>query len=358
MPSDKSTEIHIGYVPLLDAAPLIVAQEAGFFKHYGVTVNLVREHNWASIRDKLSLGMLDGAHMLAPMMLATQMQPHRFSLKTALALGYNGNALTLSNRFADDILHPAQTLEEKLQALRSKVMSMREPLQVGTVFLNSMHTFLIRLMMQQAEIPMERIQIRVVPPMRMVSAMENGDVDLFCVGEPWNTAAQIAKAGHILCYGSELWSHAPEKVLAMRTSFIDQQPDAHKQMLKGLVQACQWLEEPDHKAQAALWIAGESYLNCSSDLLIRAMVNQWCGQSEPTQNRKVFFSEYANAPWPAHARWIAEAIRRNSTELPVDTEFTHNSSYDWTLFSEIMHEMGLPIPDQNNPPGVMPDWLR
>ncbi|MFT7698119.1 MAG: ABC-type nitrate/sulfonate/bicarbonate transport system substrate-binding protein, partial [Reinekea sp.] len=99
--------VHIGYVPLLDCAPLIVAQEAGFFAAEGLDVSLQRESNWASIRDKLSLGILDAAHILAPMVLASQLaaanKDGAKTFKTALAMGYNGNAITLSSQLYNQL---------------------------------------------------------------------------------------------------------------------------------------------------------------------------------------------------------------------------------------------------------------
>ena len=350
MSTSQHNTINIGYVPLLDSAPLIIAQEAGFFQELGLDVTLHKENNWASIRDKLSLGLFDGAHLLAPMLIASHLTKTSSvvtqSLTTSIALGYSGNAFTLSHELAEKIQLNEQPLEEALVSLKRIVESQDRPLKVGTVYPHSMHTFLIHLLFKKAGIDPSNAEIKVIPPVHMVDAMKDQEVDLFCVGEPWNTAAQIQEAGKILCYGSELWDTAPEKVLAVTKNFAQENTDTYKKVLKAIIKACQWIEEPDHIAQASLWISSEKYLDCSSDLLIQAMLNQWHSQNRPNQKRKIFYSDHANAPWPAHAQWMQNALLQSEpfssmdSVEPVDLE----TVYQWDVYVSVLKELGLTPP--------------
>jgi ABC-type nitrate/sulfonate/bicarbonate transport system substrate-binding protein len=352
--------VHIGYVPLLDCAPLIVAQEAGFFAAEGLDVSLQRESNWASIRDKLSLGILDAAHILAPMVLASQLaaanKDGAKTFKTALAMGYNGNAITLSSQLYNQLTPSDGGFRAIAAALKTHLSLTTGTLRVGTVHPHSMHTYLLHLYLDSAGIDTARVTIKVIPPVNMVKAMLEGEVDLYCVGEPWNTAAQIAQAGQIICYGSELWAHAPEKVLGVNQGFANTRPEVHEKLLAAIIRACQWLECADNIAQSALWMAGPTYLNCSSDLLIQAMLSQWHTQSS-THQRKVFYSNQANAPWPAHARWILEAMQAYNQVDTTELITSLQGLYDWATYQRVMTRLDLPIPEREHFPGLLPTIL-
>jgi ABC-type nitrate/sulfonate/bicarbonate transport system substrate-binding protein len=346
--SSKPT-VNIGYLALLDSAPLIIAQEAGFFAEQGINVSLSRENNWASIRDKLMLGMFDAAHLLAPMVIAShisnQNSDDKKTFKTALALGYNGNAISISNELCEQLHCDGEDFQNVLKRLKQHVNQSKKRLTLGTVHAHSMHTYLLHLMLKEAEIQSDQVDIKVIPPIHMVEAMTEGDVDIFCVGEPWNSQAQIQQAGKILCYGSELWTHAPEKVLAVNTRFAEQKTEIHKKVIKAVIQACQWLEEPDHMAQAAIWLSAESYLDCSSDLLLQAMVSQWHIPNRPKKNRKIFYSNHANAPWPSHAKWIESAMHRFGKHSNKNADsFEMSNAYDWQTYLDVLTEMNLKTP--------------
>jgi len=350
--------INIGYVPLMDCAPLIIAQKAGFFSAEGIEVKLHRESNWASIRDKLSLGMIDAAHILAPMVLASQTAPPHNdinkSFKTSLALGYNGNAITISNTMFDKLGSVDESFSNIIESLKAYTHKNDNKLILGTVHPYSMHTYLLHLLLKKAQIDSSNVEIKVIPPVQMVEAMQAGEVDLYCVGEPWNTAAQIKQAGKILCYGSELWSHAPEKVLGVNQQFASEKKEQHKKILRAIVQACQWLEAPDHMAQAALWLAAPEYLDCSSDLLIQAMINQWHTQTRAHKHRKIFFSQQANAPWPEHAQWMLNAMKAWSHTDTKNTQPDIDSAYDWATYKDVMLSLNLATTNSDQYPGVSP----
>ncbi len=355
--STKPT-INIGYVALLDAAPLIIAQKLGFFAEEDVIVKLHRESNWASIRDKLSLGLFDAAHTLAPMVFASQIKAvnavQNKAFKTSLALGYNGNAITLSNELINELSAQNDSLNQVSKKLKAYSDSHEKPLVFGTVYPHSMHTYLLHLLLREANIDSARVEIKVFPPIRMVQAMKDREVDLFCVGEPWNTAAQIEEAGKIICYGSDLWSYAPEKVLAVNAIFAEKNPKQHVKIVRAVIRACQWLEEPDHMAQAALWLALPEYLNCSSDLLIRAMINQWPTMFTHKEQRKLFFKQHATMPWPEHAQWILSAIIQFNKSTTNETLEAIDHIYDSSVYSEAMESLGIKMPNSRDLPGIIP----
>jgi nitrate/nitrite transport system substrate-binding protein len=94
----EKPELALGFVPLTSAAPLVAAAEKGFFARHGLDVRLSREASWASVRDKVATGLLDGAQMLAPMPIAARLGlgPMVEPLVVPLTLDLNGNAVTVS----------------------------------------------------------------------------------------------------------------------------------------------------------------------------------------------------------------------------------------------------------------------
>jgi two-component system, oxyanion-binding sensor len=218
--------LRIGYLPLSDAAPLIAAKHFGFAEAEGLALDLQRDVSWANLRDKLMVGHLDGAHLLAPMAIAATLGVGhvRFALSVPYVLSLNGNGITLSPELAEAMLAldgaalascvaSAQNLGKLVEKRQAQG---RGPLTFAVVFPFSTHTYLLRRFLQSGGIdPDKDVQIVVVPPSYMVDSMGQGLIDGFCVGSPWNSVAVAQGRGVIVALGSEICVDAPEKVLAV-----------------------------------------------------------------------------------------------------------------------------------------------
>nr|WP_272214664.1 ABC transporter substrate-binding protein [Marinicella sp. W31]MDC2880296.1 ABC transporter substrate-binding protein [Marinicella sp. W31] len=90
-------DLSIGFVPLLDSAIVLAAEARGFFVEEGLNVRLTRETSWSAIRDRLAVGNLQAAHILAPMPIAANLGlfPLSSKLIAPIALGLGGNAVTV-----------------------------------------------------------------------------------------------------------------------------------------------------------------------------------------------------------------------------------------------------------------------
>ena len=197
----EKTSLRLGYIPLTDCLPLVVAREQGFFAAQGLTVELSCEASWANIRDKVIIGQLDGAQMLAPMLLASSLGIGglRKPMVTAFSLGLNGNAITVSNSLfsalrqharADTPLAAAQALAAVVRERRERG---REPLVLATVFPFSSHNYLLRYWLSAGGIdPVSDIKLVALPPQQMVDNLRLEHIDGFCVGEPWNSCAVVS----------------------------------------------------------------------------------------------------------------------------------------------------------------------
>jgi ABC-type nitrate/sulfonate/bicarbonate transport system substrate-binding protein len=220
------SDLRLGFIPLTDCAPLVAAQALGFFEEEGLNVELVREASWATVRDKVAVGPLDGAHMLAPMALAATAGGEG-AILAPLALNQNGSAVTVSTTLADalgaagpqDLGGQPMTAHGLAKVVADRKASGQGPLTFAVVFPYSMHNYLLRYWLAQGGVdPDHDVRIVVIPPPRMVEQMRVGAVDGFCVGAPWNAVAEAEGVGRILLAASQFWPGGPDKVLGVAAS--------------------------------------------------------------------------------------------------------------------------------------------
>ncbi|MGA7385825.1 MAG: CmpA/NrtA family ABC transporter substrate-binding protein, partial [Methylocella sp.] len=222
--------LRIGYVPLTDAALLHVAKAQHFAAARGVEIELVADSSWANIRDKLVAGHFDAAHMLAPAAIAVSLGIGQIKapLVAPVALGLNGNAITVSQAMAEalrqeaqgDVADPRVTAKALARIVATRRAAGEAPLKFGHVFPFSSHHYQLRLWLRAGHLdPDEDVRLVVVPPPFMVWTLRKGQLDGFCVGEPWNSLAVAAGAGTILHHGPDIVRDCPEKVLAFRTEW-------------------------------------------------------------------------------------------------------------------------------------------
>jgi len=188
----EKTTLSIGFIPLTDSAPLIVAKELGFFQRWGLDVQLKKQNSWATLRDKLHAGILDGAQMLAHMPIASTLGLGTSShhVIAPLILSLNGNAITLTEELHQEVLK-ANGLTELPLPMRAKLLAQVvenrkqqgiAKLTFATVFPYSCHHYQLRDWLSEAGLNEDDVAIMIVPPVNMVQAMESGDIDGFCVG--------------------------------------------------------------------------------------------------------------------------------------------------------------------------------
>ena len=244
-----SQAIRLGFVPLTDCAPLVMAHELGLFRKFGLRVELSRELGWATIRDKIIYGELEAAHALAAMPVAAALGLGSIACDclTALVLNLNGNAITLSDDLWQRGVRDGKTLREEI------VRSRRERTYTfGVVFPVSSHRHLLRRWFSSHGIDAERdVRLVVVPPPQMVANLRAGHLDGFCVGEPWNSAAVQSRAGWIAATSSELDALHPEKVLMVRSDFAAKRRAEHVALVAALLEACEFCDQPENHGQSS-----------------------------------------------------------------------------------------------------------
>ena len=220
-------KITTGFIPLVDAAALLVAADFGFAEAEGLEIELIREVSWANVREKLSAGIFDVAHLLAPMAIASSLDlmPGSVPLIAPYVLATNGNAITVSPVLFREIMaelsgeepHPLATAKALARIAARRKSEGRSLLTFGSTFPFSCHTYQLRFWMAAGGLDTaEDLRLVVLPPPYMVDSLKAGEVDGFCVGAPWNFVAAEQGLGHTLHYGCEIIQQLTEKVLAAR----------------------------------------------------------------------------------------------------------------------------------------------
>ncbi|WP_163560848.1 CmpA/NrtA family ABC transporter substrate-binding protein [Halomonas sp. NO4] len=259
----------LGFIPLLDAVLLVVAREQGCFAAQGLDVTLSRENAWSTLRDKVAAGVLDGAHMLAPMPLAMSLGLGRAPCDTLApaTLSHNGNTLVLANGLCEQsgaTLDAAPTGSARALGVWLGQAGTRRP-RLAMVYPYSCQHFLLRDWLALGGIDPDRdVDLVALPPPRMVAALGAGQIDGFCVGEPWGSLADHEGIGRIVASGAQLWPDHPEKVLGVTRSWAKRYPATLAALLRALQAANDWLaSSDDHRRQARDWLALPPYLDRS-----------------------------------------------------------------------------------------------
>jgi nitrate/nitrite transport system substrate-binding protein len=352
----------LGFIPLTDCAPIVIAQELGYFAVEGLNVALSREASWATLRDKVTLGILDAAHMLAPMPIASTLGLSGFArpMVTALSLGVNGNAITVSSALYARMLEAdfAAVVDPRLSARAlKKVIEIdqregRAPLTFAMVFPFSMHNYELRYWLASAGIdPENDIRLIVVPPPQMVANLRAGTIDGCCVGEPWNLLARAEGIGRTVVTGPDIWSTKPEKVLAVSKEWADRHPRTHQALLRALIRAARWLDDPVNGEHAAAILAAPGYIGVDAALIAASLPGAEQVDRAPDRNGRpvvnpsCFFASAATFPWRSHAMWmITQMYRWGQLDRAVDIAAVGASVYLGGLYREVAMQLGIDAP--------------
>jgi ABC-type nitrate/sulfonate/bicarbonate transport system substrate-binding protein len=301
--------LRIGFVPLNDCAPIVVAHEKGFFAARDLSVSLHRELGWATVRDKIIYRELDAAHALAAMPLAVTLGlgAVRTDCLTGIVLNLNGNAITLSESLWKRGVRDGATLRGEILRLRPERL-----LTFGVVSRFSSHHHLLRTWLQTHGINENQVRIVVLPPAQMEANLSFGNLDGFCVGEPWNSAAVQSGSGWVAATSADIDPAHPEKVLMVRADFAEAHEPEHLALISALVQACAFCDDSANAEEIANILSRTEYVGAPV-ALIRAGLN---GELRFGHNKSVRLRDFcifhrgvANEPTLGRAVWALDLVR-------------------------------------------------
>ncbi|WP_346897360.1 CmpA/NrtA family ABC transporter substrate-binding protein [uncultured Roseibium sp.] len=274
-----------GFIPLLDSALLVAAARCGFAEEEGIELKLVRETSWANIRDRISIGHFDVAHMLAPMPIAATLNLTSLSVPmlAPMTLGLGGNAISVSlalwkemkGEGADGAGDPASTGEALAKVISIRRAEGKEPLRFGVVHPFSGHAYELRYWLAATGIDPDRdVEITVLPPPLMPDALLAGRIDGYCVGEPWNTISVQNGIGRIVTFKDAIWPASPEKVLGVTESWAGQNAETLQSLIRALIKAADWCANWDNAEDLAHLLAAPDYLDCAPETCIPALTGK------------------------------------------------------------------------------------
>ena len=295
--------IRLGFVALADCAPIVMASELGLFARHGIEVELHREVGWATIRDKIIYGELDAAQAPAGLVAAVScgFGSIRAECLTGLVLNLHGDAITLSQKLWKRGVRNGPSL-------RDEVLKGREPLTFGVVHQYSSHSFLLRSWLRTHGIEPDRdVRIVVVPPPQVVSNLKAGHLDRYCVGEPYNALAVMARIGWCVAISPELAPGHPEKVLMVRKDFSERAEHDHLSLIAALTEACRFCDRPENRERITETLTQPHYVNAPIRALQMSLGGTFDfgnGRVEKVPDFHVFARNNANEPTLEKAQWV------------------------------------------------------
>ncbi|WP_323505869.1 MULTISPECIES: CmpA/NrtA family ABC transporter substrate-binding protein [unclassified Glaciimonas] len=311
--SDKpeKTEVKIGFIPLTDCASVVMASVLGFDKKYGIKIVLSKEASWAGVRDKLSNGELDAAHVLSGLIYGVQMGigGQKKDMAVLMGLNNNGQAITLSKKLADKGAVDGPSLA-KLMATDKREYTFAQTFPTGT------HAMWLYYWMAANGInPMKDAKVITVPPPQMVANMRVGNMDGFCVGEPWGHRAIVDGVGITAITTQEIWKDHPEKVLGTTAEFVTKNPNTCRALIAAVLDASKWIDESlANKNKMAETIADKSYVNTSKDVIDQRIMGRYqngLGKTWDDPNYMKFYNGgLVNFPYLSDGMWFMTQHRR------------------------------------------------
>jgi two-component system, oxyanion-binding sensor len=346
-------KIRAGFLPLLDSAILIAAREKGFAQREGIELNLTRETSWANVRDRLVVGQLDVAHILAPLPVAQNLglSPLKTRIIVPFALGLGGNAITVSQALFDRFSSDCRNNPTRAGAALKKYIDEKEgsKLTFAVVHAFSSHAYELRYWLAACGIdPLRDVDITIIPPSMMADALGNGTIDGFCVGEPWNSVAVAAGSGTIITTKSEIWRSSPEKVLGVTEKWAELNSETLNALLVALHGAALWCEDSQNQEELAVILSRERYVGVASSLLQSALACKLPGLGKVDEFIG-FANHAANFPWQSHALWFfSQMVRWKETTFSKSAAEIARDTYRPDIYRRALAHAGVALPGGNS----------
>lgn len=339
------TEVKIGFIPLTDCAPIIIAAEMGFDKKYGIKITPSKEASWAGIRDKVVNGELHAAHVLYGLIYGVQMGigGQQKDMSVLLTLNHNGQGITLSNQLKDKGVKDGKTLK-RVMANENRDFTFAQTFPTGT------HAMWLNYWLAANGIdPVKDVKNIVVPPPQMVANMRIGNMDGYCVGEPWNARAIYDKIGYTVATTQDIWTDHPEKVLGSTADFVAKNPNTARAMMMAILDASKYIDATANRAKVAELISAKSYVNAPKDVILGRFLGDYDngnGKKWKDPNYMKFYDD-GKVPFPylSDGMWFLTQHKRWGM-LKTDPDYlgVAKKVNQIALYSEAASQVGASIP--------------
>ena len=341
----EKVNLELGFVPLTDCAPLVIAQEKGFFKKHGLEqVTLSREPSWKAISEGVASKRLDAAQMTAGMPLAMTMGmggKEPVPTVTGLVLSRNGNAITFSKRLYDA---GVRSLADFKQAI---VQNPDKTYTLAVVHPSSMHNLMMRHWLASGGIdPDVDVNLTVIPPAQMVATLKAGSIDGYCVGEPWNSHAVQEGLGFVIATDFDIWAGHLEKVLGVREDWANQYPQTHLALVKALLEACEYCDDRRHREELVELLSRPEYVGAKPAYIRPGLVDPYSrsldSKPENLPRFNQFYVDKTNCPYRTEGLWVmAQFARWGLTPFPKNWLEILGRVRRVDVFGEAARDLGL-----------------
>ena len=353
--------IKIGFIPLTDCASVVMAHELGLYKKHGVEVEVLKQPNWAILRDKLSTGELQGAHCLFGMPFSTASGVSKVkgdALKIAMILNNNGQATTLSSEAFPNVgYNDGPAFKKAIEALRK---TGKEPTFAMT-YPGGTHDMWMHLTLANAGVDPKSVKIKVIPPPQMVANMGAKNMDGFNVGEPWGGKAVADKIGFTFVATQDLWKQHPEKALVVNETFATTRRDDLKKVMMAVLEASKYLDDKakfaPNRIETAKKIGTTLYVNAKPEVIEGRLLGDYNlgtapGEKKFSDDTMLFFRDgETNYPRLSYGIWFLTQYQRfGLLDKAPDYEAMAKSVILSDVYKEVATDMKIAIPDDDMKP--------
>lgn len=370
----EKPNLTVGFVPVNDCAPFAIAWEKGFFRKYGLNVTLSREASWANSRDGIIFGRLDASPVVSGAVTNARIGAEgarQFPLCAAMTIHRHGNAITFNRKLWEAGISPLSTYRGDLDAFGRDLRQYWQTASIddrvwATVLSSSIYEYFIRYLLSAVGInPVTELRSIITPPPQMVSNMRMDAIQAYMVAEPWNTRAIKGNegVGFTFAQGREIWNGHPDRLLAVRESFIQDYPKTYRSLVKAMIEACRYCSEPANREEVAKIISQRSFTGANVKYTRPAIVGNYNYGGFDNQPRitnsletTIFFemptsvsdiaNDHSTFLWQSQSLWLMTQAARwgQIPEFPKNAEAIARQGWRTDLYREIAAEMGIVCP--------------
>ncbi|MCF3606554.1 ABC transporter substrate-binding protein [Planktothrix agardhii 1033] len=342
----EKVNLDLGFIPLTDCAPLIIAKEKGIFEEYGLSeVTLSRETSWKLLGQGVIEGRLDAAQMVAGMPIAMTLgfgKNPPLPIVTAMTLSRNGNGITLSKNLYE---HGVKTLEDFKIYIENNLDKVHT---LGMVHPSSMHNLMLRYWLAAGNInPDQDVNLTVIPPPQMQANLKAGNIDGYCVGGPWNARSVHEGLGFVIANSFDIFPNGhTEKVLGVKEEWANRYPKTHVALVKSLIDACDYCDDRRNREEILEILCRDEYIGSAPEYTRLGFIDPVDrGNGQPAElliNYNQFFVDKTNCPDATEFLWImAEMARWGITPFPKNWVSILERVLRTDVYGQAARELGL-----------------
>lgn len=356
------TTARLGYIPIFESAPLIIAREKGFYAKHGMTdVQVLKQASWGAARDNLVIGSagggIDGGQWQMPMPYfitegTITSQNQKIPMYVLLQTSTHGNGIAIAGKHAGKNIHLDLT---RAKPYFDELKGKGTPFTAAYTFPGANQELWIRYWLAAGGInPDTDVKLITVPPAQTVANMKTGTMDGFSTGDPWPFRILADDIGFMAALTAQIWPDHPEEYFAMRADWVDRHPNATKAILKALMEAQQWCDDQANRAEMAEILSRREYFSLNMDILKPPLMGQYnMGDGQQAINDVAKGPLYwkdakgsVSYPFKSHDTWfLTENIRWGMLPPETDVKAWVDKVNREDLWKEAAQELGIAAAD-------------